>query len=217
VGAALALPGGSCYHQVGRWLSSKAGYGQMALVMACVSHCEYRSSGQPPDQHEPLVGIDREVVPQHIAYLARVDPVAELAGLEQVAGQHRRSGQALVVQLGPDRGERVLDIPAVADEDLYPRGARLALRQALGEHRDLALHVRLVTHRLHGRACGDRYRLVVTGDHQGSRSLARARPTCQPGRQVRSRALLAATRDTAEGAIWQRGWPRKGAAAWHGR
>jgi hypothetical protein len=40
------------------------------------------------------------------------------------------------------------------------------LRQALGEHRDLALHVRLVTHRLHGRACGDRYRLVVTGDHQ---------------------------------------------------
>ena len=36
---------------------------------------------------QPFVGVDREVVPQHIANLAEVDPVAELASLTQVAGQ----------------------------------------------------------------------------------------------------------------------------------
>jgi hypothetical protein len=83
-----------------------------------------------------------------VAYLVQVDPVAELAGFEQVSAQHGHAGQALVGQRRPDRGERIADVPAVADEDRHPCGARLALRQALDEHRDLAPHVRLVTHRL---------------------------------------------------------------------
>src|SRR5215468_3359050 len=121
--------------------------------------------------------VDREVVPQQVADLVQADPVAELAGIEQVAAQHRHAGLALVGQLRPDRGERVVDVPAVADEDQHLRRARLALRQAPGVHRDLAPRVGLVAHRLNFRAVGDRYRFVVTGDHQvehglGQRGLA---------------------------------------------
>ena len=127
-------------------------------------------------EDEPFVGVDRQVVPQHVADLAEADPVAELAGFEQVAAQHRHAGQALAGQLRPDRGKGVVDVPAVADEDLDLRGACLALRQALGVHCDLAPHLGLVPHRLHRRAFGDWYRCVVTGDHQvehglGQRSL----------------------------------------------
>ncbi len=91
-------------------------------------------------QDEPFVGVDRQVVPQHVADLAEADPVAELAGVEQVAAQHCHAGQPLVGQFHPDRGKRVVDVPAIADEDLHPGRARLALRQALGVHRDLAPH-----------------------------------------------------------------------------
>jgi hypothetical protein len=46
VGAALALRGDSHYHQFEK-AKRQADYGHMALIMACASHCEYRSSGQP--------------------------------------------------------------------------------------------------------------------------------------------------------------------------
>jgi len=52
-----------------------------------------------------------------------------------VTAQPRHAGQALVVQLRPDRSQRIVDMPAVADEDLHPRGARLPVRQAAGTAR----------------------------------------------------------------------------------
>jgi hypothetical protein len=78
--------------------------------------------------------VDRQVVPQHVAHLVRVDPVPELAGLVQVAGQCRHAGQALVVHLRPDRGQRVVHVPAVTDEDLDSGRTGLALRQPGHEH-----------------------------------------------------------------------------------
>ena len=84
--------------------------------------------------------------------------MAELAGFEQVVAQHGHPGQALAGRLRPDRGEGVVDVPAVADEVWTFAGACLALRQALGVHRGLAPHLGLVPHRLHRRAFGDWYR-----------------------------------------------------------
>ena len=71
-------------------------------------------------------------------------------------------------------------MPAVANDDLGPRGARLTLRQALNEHRDLAPRVRLGTYRQHRRAFGDRYRLVITGDHQVEHGLGQRGFAAEP-------------------------------------
>src|SRR5215212_1108535 len=42
----------------------------------------------PSPQDKSFVGVDGEVVPQHVTHLVEIDPRAELAGLEQVAAQH---------------------------------------------------------------------------------------------------------------------------------
>ena len=82
-----------------------------------------------------------------------------LTGMTMLGRQLLETGQ-----LRPDRGQRIVDVTAVANQDLHPRGARLPLRQALGEHRDLTPHVGLVPRRLHRRAFGDRNRRIVTGE-----------------------------------------------------
>src|SRR6188472_3625953 len=56
-------------------------------------------------QDQAFVAVDGEVVPQHVAYLLKIDPVAKPTGLEQVATQQRHADQALLVQLRPDRRE----------------------------------------------------------------------------------------------------------------
>jgi hypothetical protein len=69
------------------------------------------------------VVVNGDGVPQHVAHLARLDAVAQLAGLKEVAAEHGHAGEPLVVQLAPDRFERVVDMPAVANEDLHLRRA----------------------------------------------------------------------------------------------
>jgi hypothetical protein len=67
--------------------------------------------------------------------------------------------------------------------DVVAAGAAGFVGEALDEHRDLAAHVRLVSHRLHRRAFGDRYRFVVTGDHEVEHSSRSPSAGCAP-RQV---------------------------------
>jgi hypothetical protein len=40
-------------------------------------------------EDEPFVGVDGQVIPQHVANLVEADPGAELAGVEQVTAEHR--------------------------------------------------------------------------------------------------------------------------------
>src|SRR5689334_3406101 len=99
-----------------------------------------------------------------------------------MAARHRHAVQAFGRQFGPYGGERVVDVPAVADEDLHPGGTRLPLRQAVHEHGDLAPYVWLVAHRLGGGSVGDRHRFVVPGDRDvEDRSMTRTSAAKMPG------------------------------------
>jgi predicted ester cyclase len=80
--------------------------------------------------------VDGDVVPQDVAHLVEVEAGAQLAGAEQVSAEAGHAGQALVVERPPDRFQRVVHVPAVADQHLDRRRPLHPLHQPAHEHRD---------------------------------------------------------------------------------
>jgi hypothetical protein len=97
-----------------------------------------------------------------------------------VAAEHRHARAALLLQGRPDRHHRVVDVPAVADEDLHLRRAREPLHQALDEQSDLAADVGLGAQGRQRRPLGDGHRFVVARERGVEDRLGQPRLAAEP-------------------------------------